>query len=212
MGFLADPDDPVLHSHITGVLADAAGRGIGRALKDFQASWCHAHGIDLVTWTYDPLVARNAWFNLARLGVEVDEYLVDFYGDMPDERNHGQGSDRLHVTWDVTSWPPDDGAGRPTGGVTDRRDVVDLVVDEDGRPRTRPAPPPDDAVLAVAVPDDIEGLRADDPALAVQWRRAVRAARADRLGTARSPGAWRIAAFTRDRRYLLVPRRPGPAT
>lgn len=205
MGFLAHPGAPVLHSHITGVVADAAGHGVGRAMKDHQAAWCRDNGIDVVTWTFDPLVARNAWFNLARLGVEATEYLVDFYGEMPDERNRGQGSDRLHVAWDVSG--PGPFTPHESMDVGDTGGVSDLVVDEGDQPRERP----DDgggATLAVAVPTDIEALRQDDPDLAARWRRAVRRAMAERVGTAARPGRWRIAGFTRDRRYLLVPRTP----
>ena len=54
-----------------------------------------------MTWTFDPLVRRNAHFNLAVLGATVDEYLVDFYGPLPDAVNAGDESDRLLVVWPV---------------------------------------------------------------------------------------------------------------
>ncbi len=203
MGFLGHPEAPVLHSHITGVLGEAAGHGIGRALKEHQARWCRDHGIDVVTWTYDPLVARNAWFNLARLGVDVTEYLVDFYGEMPDAVNRGQGSDRLHVAWDVSEPATGTGPGEPADPTTATA-VVLLEADGD-RPRPTGAAPGPDDVLAVAVPADVEDLRRRDPDLAAAWRHAVRAAMADRLGGPGRPGAWRVEGFTRDRHYLLVP-------
>ena len=65
-GFFTAPPDAVLHSHITGV-APGQHRGIGFPLKVHQQAWALACGVPEVVWTFDPLVARNAWFNLAKL-------------------------------------------------------------------------------------------------------------------------------------------------
>lgn len=92
-----------LHSHATGVLAQARGLHIGRALKLHQRQWALDHGIDLITWTFDPLIRRNAWFNIARLGALPVEYLIDFYGPMKDEINVGEESDRLLVAWELNN-------------------------------------------------------------------------------------------------------------
>ncbi|MST35254.1 GNAT family N-acetyltransferase, partial [Acidimicrobiaceae bacterium USS-CC1] len=99
------PDDPAphLHSHVTGTAPEAQGGGIGFALKQHQRAWALAQGFGEVVWTFDPLLRRNAWFNLARLGAGAPEYLVDFYGDMLDPVNAGQGSDRLLVRWRLDS-------------------------------------------------------------------------------------------------------------
>lgn len=144
MAFLADPERLALHSHITGVVADSAGRGIGRALKDHQARWCRDHGIGEVHWTFDPLVARNAWFNLARLGATVRAYLVDFYGEMPDARNRGQGSDRLLVTWDVAA-AGDDPAGDPGPEAVGGADPATATPDDPAGNTGRGAAPADEA-------------------------------------------------------------------
>jgi predicted GNAT superfamily acetyltransferase len=92
---------PTLHSHVTGVLPDGQGRGIGRALKLHQRAWAVERGIAAITWTFDPLVRRNAWFNLNVLGAVGVEYLVDFYGPMHDGLNAGQATDRLFCRWDL---------------------------------------------------------------------------------------------------------------
>jgi predicted GNAT superfamily acetyltransferase len=99
-GFDADLR-PTLHSHVTGVLPDGQGRGIGRALKLHQRAWAVERGIAAITWTFDPLVRRNAWFNLNVLGAVGVEYLVDFYGPMHDGLNAGQPTDRLFCRWDL---------------------------------------------------------------------------------------------------------------
>lgn len=103
VGFLGQHvGDVSLHSHATGVSPRARGLHLGRALKLHQRSWALERQIGLVTWTFDPLVRRNAWFNIARLGARPAEYFVDFYGPMSDAINAGVPSDRLLMTWDVT--------------------------------------------------------------------------------------------------------------
>ena len=60
-----------LHSHISGVIAARQSRHVGVALKQHQRAWALARGIDSIEWTFDPLVRRNAFFNLVKLGAEV---------------------------------------------------------------------------------------------------------------------------------------------
>jgi len=72
VAFAAVADEPELHSHVTGVLTDHQGSGVGLALKLHQRSWALEHGIETITWTFDPLVRRNAFFNLSRLGATAD--------------------------------------------------------------------------------------------------------------------------------------------
>jgi predicted GNAT superfamily acetyltransferase len=126
IGFVAmDGGDgrAVLHSHVTGVAAGFRGRGVGLALKTHQHQWARGRGLASVVWTFDPLVRRNAHFNLATLGAlgaTAPRYLVDFYGDMPDAVNAGQGSDRLLVDWSTRDRPP-------PGGASDRLDAERLL-------------------------------------------------------------------------------------
>lgn len=94
---------PTLHSHVTGVLPGSRGRGL--LLKQHQREWCLARGITQVTWTFDPLVRRNAHFNLTKLGATSRDYLVDFYGPMTDGLNAGEPSDRLYTRWDLQDPP-----------------------------------------------------------------------------------------------------------
>jgi predicted GNAT superfamily acetyltransferase len=103
VAFFGPPSARTLHSHITGLLPAHRGHGEGRALKFHQREWALAHGAQRITWTFDPLVARNAHFNIRVLGVRVVEYLVDHYGPMDDGVNRGDESDRLLVSWDLLS-------------------------------------------------------------------------------------------------------------
>ena len=106
------PAARTMHSHITGVLAEYQAQGLGRLLKQHQREWAFARDVGHITWTFDPLVARNAHFNLLILGAHVTDYLVDHYGAMADGVNRGDESDRLLVTWSLAAPrrgnPPDD--------------------------------------------------------------------------------------------------------
>ena len=68
VAFFTEPLGAAMHSHITGVLPGTAGRGVGAALKWHQRQWALERGLSRITWTYDPLIARNSYFNLTRLG------------------------------------------------------------------------------------------------------------------------------------------------
>ncbi|MEU4226150.1 GNAT family N-acetyltransferase [Nonomuraea sp. NPDC026600] len=174
--------DRTLHSHVTGA---AIGRGIGYALKLHQRAWCLERGLVRVTWTFDPLVRRNARFNLVKLGARPERYLEDFYGVMADAINEGDASDRLLAVWRLTEPPPEAAAGPYTWGV-----------DVDGaRPvvgRT------DGVVVLVETPYDIETLRREDPEAARAWRLVVR----EVLGGLMGSGA-RVTGFTEDGEYVL---------
>ncbi|MBA2607780.1 MAG: GNAT family N-acetyltransferase, partial [Actinobacteria bacterium] len=83
-----------LHSHITGVTAAGLSKGVGFALKIHQRAWAIDRGLPVVSWTFDPLVRRNAYFNLTKLGATANRFLVNFYGEMADSLNAGDESDR----------------------------------------------------------------------------------------------------------------------
>ncbi|ALJ21777.1 hypothetical protein AOA12_18510 [Microbacterium sp. No. 7] len=106
--FFAEPAARSMHSHVTAVLPEHRARGLGRVLKEHQRQWALARSVGRITWTFDPLVARNAHFNLAVLGATVTEYLVDHYGQMADAANSGDETDRLFVTWAVAAARPRD--------------------------------------------------------------------------------------------------------
>jgi len=195
-GFLGSRDGEFyLHSHVLGVLPSLRHRGVGFALKLHQRAWALRRGLRLIAWTFDPLVARNAYFNVAKLGCEVVQYYVNFYGQMTDAINRGDESDRALVAWRLDA-PPDE---RPEAAAA----VPVLAIGPDGGPERRPAPP--GATIACQLPPDIDVLRAERPDLAARWRREVRAV----LGGALAEGR-HVAGVTRDGCYLLTPP-PGAA-
>lgn len=149
LGFLGDHGGVHIHSHMAGVLEAHRDHHIGTAMKLHQRAWCLDHGIDTVIWTFDPLVKRNARLNICKLGVDVEGYEPDFYGEMPDSINAGDPSDRVFAVWRLTS---------------DR--VREAIANG--------LPPVESAGLIVEIPDDIVALRQQDPAVAQVWRMRVR--------------------------------------
>ncbi len=104
-GFYSTPDGPRLkhHSHMLAVHPEWRSKGIGFALKRAQWQMVRKQGLDRVTWTYDPLLSRNAYLNIARLGAVCSTYLRSEYGEMHDGLNAGLPSDRFQVDWWVNT-------------------------------------------------------------------------------------------------------------
>jgi predicted GNAT superfamily acetyltransferase len=161
---------PLLHSHITGTLPDARDRGIGFAIKQHQRTWCLERDIRIITWTFDPLVRRNAYFNLTKLGARATAYHPDFYGAMDDDVNGGDDTDRIIVTWTLDEVAAVDDA-------VPAEAVVALTIGPDGAPVVGDGT---GAVLVHQIPADYHELRLRDPGLGRLWRDAVRKT----LGTA----------------------------
>jgi predicted GNAT superfamily acetyltransferase len=190
-----------LHSHVAGVAPEAQGGDVGFALKLHQRAWALARDIGVVTWTFDPLVARNGYFNLSKLAAHATRYLVDFYGDMADGINAGQGSDRLLVEWHLDA-PAVAAAAQGTPAVVD-----DAVLSADRTlldHQLNASTPAEDGPLICAVPADIEGLRRSDPKQALAWRRGVRQALSGALDR-----GYRITGFARSGWYVLERRLGG---
>lgn len=177
VGFHAAPDLRSLHSHIAGILPAVSGRSIGYAMKLHQRAWAIARGIPVIEWTFDPLVARNAYFNIRKLAAMPVEYLPNFYGIMGDGINGEDETDRLLIRWQLLD---DDVTAAAAVG---RAETVD--------PRTP-------GCVHIAVPADIESLRRESPAEAREWRTRVRA----ELGSALA-GSGRIIGFDRTAGYIV---------
>ena len=192
-----------LHSHMAGVRSGHRDRRIGTALKFHQRAWAMEEAISVISWTFDPLVRRNAFFNVVRLGTEVREYHEDFYGQMTDAVNAGDRSDRLVAWWEVDSRQATLAAAgelrAPASSALARESRV-LLTESDGEP-LRHGDPQSRETLLVALPHDIVAIRQADPARALRWRMAVREA----IGSAYAVGL-RIATVTSDGCYVLEPK------
>jgi len=86
-------------SHMLGVLPGYRGTGVGHRLKLLQRERSLAQGVELVEWTYDPLQAPNAHFNVSKLGVVVREYIEDAYGETNSPLHRGAPTDRFVAQW-----------------------------------------------------------------------------------------------------------------
>lgn len=180
-----DPRDELhMHSHILGVLPGRQTHGLGFDLKQHQRRWCLARGVMVMEWTTDPLVRRNAYFNLSKLGAEAPEYLVNFYGQMEDGINAGEESDRLLIRWRLDSERAEAAAaGRGFEPDVERlrawSDDAILTVGPSGEPVRRSSSA---RVLICQVPDDIVAVRRSDAASAREWRLALREALGGAIG------------------------------
>lgn len=161
-----------VHSHMLAVLPPWRSRGVGFALKLAQRAACLDHGIEEVRWTYDPLVARNARFNLVKLGADAVRLLPAFYGEMTDRLNRGDRSDRFEVRWHLRS----DRVERALRGEATRPPLGEPLLRIEGGP-DHPEPVETAAAAGpgatVAVPDDHLALRREDPELGRRWRDAA---------------------------------------
>ncbi|MSY47505.1 MAG: hypothetical protein F2644_02315 [Actinobacteria bacterium] len=137
-----------LHSHVTGVIEAATKTGVGRALKDHQWMWAKENEFSAISWTFDPLVRRNAHFNLIVLGAKVVKYCQNYYGEINDLINAGDQTDRLVVERQV------DGLSVAPSSIT--------CVAKDGD-------------LIIPTPLDIVGLRNTDRDTATRLRLEQRA-------------------------------------
>ena len=172
---LTEDGRPVLHSHITGVAPESQHRGVGFLLKRAQREWCLARGLEVVTWTMDPMVARNARFNIHKLGAVGSAFHRDYYGPMEDAFNRGERSDRLEIRWDL------------------RSDRVAAAMDGRGA-----EPVVTDTTTVVRVPEDYHALRERYEAEARRWRDRV----ADELEAALAAG-FEATGFLRDGAYVM---------
>jgi predicted GNAT superfamily acetyltransferase len=193
-----DEDGLHVHSHMLASVPGRRHRGVGYALKLAQRAQALDQGIEVVRWTFDPLVARNAWFNLGKLGAVIDRFSRSFYGEMEDDINRGERSDRCFVRWDLRPAPGPWGVALPEG-------LVPVLGRRGDDATTEPLPggPPVGDVALVEVPAEYHELRSSDPGLAERWRGATADA-IDACLTAGMIGA----SFSRERSAYVFARAP----
>jgi predicted GNAT superfamily acetyltransferase len=178
-------------SHILAVHPDYRNQGIGFSLKRAQWQLVRQQGVDLITWTYDPLLSRNAHLNISRLGAVCSTYLREYYGVMRDGLNAGLPSDRFQVDWWVNTHRVNRRLSRGARAPLDLAhyfaagtEIINpTVMDEDGFPLPAdeqhsdmdaemlgPAVP----LLLAEIPADFPSLKANRRDLAVKWRQHTR--------------------------------------
>jgi predicted GNAT superfamily acetyltransferase len=182
-----------LCSHQLGVTAEFRGAGIGVALKRAQQADALTLGYELVTWTFDPLEARNAYINLHRLGCIARLYDRDHYGAMEDELNRGLPSDRFEAEWWLRRPKPPTAIGEP--GVL-------LRVGPGGEPVRDAYEVTAGTAALIGIPPDFQAIKRTSLELALRWRMATRAA----FETALAAGLIAID-FRREGAYVMAPSR-----
>jgi predicted GNAT superfamily acetyltransferase len=176
-GFLGYLNGQVeLHSDMAGLIPKYRDRGLGYRLKLAQRDWALERGIGLVTWTFDPLRSRNAYFNFHKLGATSRSYQVNFYGEDSTSFLHRNSTDRLWIEWDLDS-PRVKGR---IGGVElppiEGEALVSIGPDSEPlRHSVDPAAPK----VTIQIPLDPDVLAID---LARRWRELTRAAFLEWIG------------------------------
>lgn len=155
-GFVAEEDGEMAHhSHMLAVKSAYRNFNLGYKLKLAQREEVLAQGINLITWTFDPLQSLNAYFNFVKLGVICDRYMINFYGEEASSFLHQSGTDRFWVKWRLTS-----------DRVVKR---LNSTTPEFENPSEK---------LLIEIPADVNALSHDD---AIAWRQRTRRAFADAL-------------------------------
>jgi predicted GNAT superfamily acetyltransferase len=107
--YLKNSDERAFYSHMTAVDTSLQSLGIGAKLKWAQRRRALSEGANYIKWTYQPVLARNAFFNLERLGVTIKTYMPNFYGTDAEasaeqkSAQEGVDSDRLFADWHLLS-------------------------------------------------------------------------------------------------------------
>ena len=167
-----------LHSQLVGVLSSHRHLGIGYQLKLFQREFAILAGLDLVKWTFDPLLSTNANLNLRKLGAVISVYAPSYYADLQSHFTGGLASDRVWVSWYVCSPRVQQRFSLPASS-TPAPDIPSI---------TRIEPDPSSALLSMAdyeldrsdaqllleIPQDFAKIRGQDLELALDWQRKIR--------------------------------------
>lgn len=181
-GLTGVEDGELIHwSDMLAVRAGLRDQGLGTRLKHYQREVLLSRGIRRMRWTFDPLQSRNAYVNLAKLGIITREYVQDMYGDTGSPLHRGVGTDRLVAFWEMDS----DRVTRRLKGIDARPDLATLAT----LPMVIPTrgggvyPAPEEPVLGLdgpalllTIPGAIDSIMAEDTGLAVLWREVTRSA------------------------------------
>lgn len=181
---------PVHWSDMLAVRPEARNRGLGFALKAYQRDALLSLGIERVYWTFDPLQAKNTFFNVERLGAVGVEYVVEMYGDTGSPLHEGIGSDRVIAAWDLASERVvarmDSGDAGAGGNEPSPPPIIKCERSDSG-----PAPVEDadlgplergDSRVALPIPADIDRMIHAAPEIAKRWREVTRPLFAEALG------------------------------
>jgi predicted GNAT superfamily acetyltransferase len=180
------------------------GRRLGQRLKEYQRAKVRALGVEAMRWTFDPLSAGNAHFNINVLGATPVEYVPDMYGSNTGSALLGAlPSDRFVVEWDIA-------ANEPRGPSSESANLtLANPLDPAGRPVTRL--PSDPGLVAVQIPRELADVQRLSPEQALEWRLAVRHAIVPLLAQGRRVAEFRRGSDDHLPRYVFTPPPSGAA-
>ena len=168
-------------SHMLAVAADARASGLGLRLKLEQRSYALDEGIDLIEWAYDPLQALNAHLNFARLGVVVEEYEENLYGDSSSPLHEGTPTDRFIAEWRLTAPHVARRLGAPQTPILRDAAIMSAVLVNPSRqtgewlePATTITDVVDGRRVLVEIPVGFTEMQRSQPNLALEWRLTTR--------------------------------------
>ncbi len=187
-GIYTTPDGPRLKhcSHMMGILPGRRDQGLGFRLKRAQWQMVRKQGVDRITWTFDPLLSRNAHLNIARLGAVCNTYEVAFYGPMRDGLNAGLDSDRFAVDLWVNSRRVERRLSHQARPELKRSDfeaaqaeiLNPVTFDPAGLPvppaKADPLPAYQDKLCLVEIPSNFSAIKVSNFELAKTWRQHIR--------------------------------------
>jgi predicted GNAT superfamily acetyltransferase len=186
-------------SDMLAVRDELRGQGIGERLKQFQREKVLALGVKSMLWTFDPLQAKNAHFNINHLGAFPIEYITDMYGSHTGSLLHGVlPTDRFIVRWGL-----DEDARRPGRNplpIAGGNIPVANPIGADGLPSTAflPSLSAHAGPLLVQVPADFAAVQKEGRSIAMRWRLVIR-----EIMTAWLSAHYRVTAFQKAKPNVL---------
>lgn len=162
-----------LCSHMLGIHPDYQLRSIGKTLKEEQLNIAISMGYKLITWTFDPLESRNAYLNVSKLYGIVDTYIENCYGELKGGLNAGLPTDRLQIEWRITServqkkWMPEGTIFTQPFSITTSTDNYPMLHEPILFVPTLEG-------YELPIPQQIQEMKAAEPALALKWRLQTR--------------------------------------
>ncbi len=169
----------IFYSHMTGVIPEFQGRGVGRALKLKQRQFAMARGLDLICWTYDPMQSQNNWFNLSKLGAISRIYYLNYYGEMPDRLNRGLATDRFLAEWWIRS--PRVRTALASRRKLEQHEAVSesailnpTLIENEMRVPSGKTFKPTSRVAFIEIPSSYDRLREVNSAILQKWRKDTR--------------------------------------
>jgi len=211
------------YSHLTAVRPEYRNHHLGFRLKAYQRDEVLRLGLSEIRWVFDPLVSRNAWLYVRRLGSAPDRYLPHYFGQLPEGEEAGTETDRLRTRWEIATPRVE---ARLAGTGADRADdlrrwsaagaLVETEPGESGLRLPTAVVEPTGPTAHLEIPFDLGLIRQHEPASLRRWRHAVRDAFRTAIDLRYAVDDFVVVPVDHERRsfYLLTrrgPETPGPS-